>query len=79
MHVKPAAFFLIPNCLKTQEMCIRPVKVDLWQLYDVPDWLMVPQETWYENLDDDDDDDDNDDEIIKWYSGDKDASPKKHK
>ena len=72
MHVRSAAFFLIPNCLKTQEMCIRPVKVDLWQLYDVPDWFVVLQEMWYENFDDDD-------EIIKWYSGYKNARPKKHK
>ena len=53
-------------------MCIRPVKVDLWQLYDVPDWFVVLQEMWYENFDDDD-------EIIKWYSGYKNARPKKHK
>ena len=72
MHARSAAFFLIPNCLKTQEMCIRPVKVDLWQLYDVPDWFVVLQEMWYENFDDDD-------EIIKWYSGYKNARPKKHK
>ena len=73
MHARLAAFFLIPNCLKTQEMCIRPVKVDLWQLYDVPDWFVVLQEMWYENFDDDDD------EFIKWYSGYKNARPKKHK
>ena len=72
MHARLAAFFLIPNCLKNQEMCIRPVKVDLWQLYDVPDWFVVLQEMWYENFDDDD-------EIIKWYSGYKNARPKKHK
>ena len=72
MHARLAAFFLIPNYLKTQEMCIRPVKVDLWQLYDVPDWFVVLQEMWYENFDDDD-------EIIKWYSGYKNARPKKHK
>ena len=33
----PAAFFLIPDRFKTQEMCIKAVDVDLWQLWDVPD------------------------------------------
>ena len=32
----PAAFFLIPNRFKTQEMCIKAVEIDPWQLGDVP-------------------------------------------
>ena len=30
-------FFLIPNRFKTQEMCIKVVEVDLWQLEHTPD------------------------------------------
>ena len=33
----PAAFFLIANSFKTQEMCIKGVQVDPWQMKDVPD------------------------------------------
>ena len=69
MHVRSAAFLLIRDRLKTQEMCIRAVKVDPWQLYDVPDWFVVLQKMWHEDFHDDDDDDDDDDEIIKWYDG----------
>ena len=60
--------FFIHDHFKTQEMCIRAVQVDPWQLYYVHDWFVVPQEMWYENFDDDDDDDDDDyDEIIEWH------------
>ena len=61
MRVRPVAFFLIPNRFKTQEMCIRAVKVDPWQLIDVPDWFVVVQGMWYEDFDDDDD------VHIEWY------------
>ena len=61
-RVRPAVFFLIPDCFKTQEMCIRAVKVDPWQLIDVPDWFVIQQEMWYEDFDDDD-------VLIKWYHG----------
>ena len=37
MRVRPAAFFLVTDRFKTQEMCINAVEVDLWQLHDVPD------------------------------------------
>ena len=37
-------FFLIPNRFKTQEICIRAVTLDLWQLKDVPDWFVALQE-----------------------------------
>ena len=33
----PAAFLLIPDCFKTQEMCIKAVEADLWELDNVPD------------------------------------------
>ena len=62
MRIRPAAFFLIPGRFNTQEMCIRAVKVDPWQLYNFPDWFVVPQEMWYEDFDDDD-------EIIEWHDG----------
>ena len=35
MCIKSAAFFLIPDRFKTQEMCIKGVEVDPWQLGDV--------------------------------------------
>ena len=33
----PAAYFLILDHFKTQEMCIKVAEVDPWQLDDVPD------------------------------------------
>ena len=62
MLVRPAAFFLIPDHFKTQDMCIRAVEVDPWQLYHVADWYVVSQEMWYEDFDDDE-------EIIEWHDG----------
>ena len=32
-----AAFFLVPDRFKTQEMCIKALEVDPWQLKNVPD------------------------------------------
>ena len=37
MCENPAAFLLVPDCFKTQEMCIKAVEVDPWQQKDVPD------------------------------------------
>ena len=37
MCENPAAFFLVPHCFNTQEMCIKAVEVDPWQQNDVPD------------------------------------------
>ena len=37
MRAKPAAFFLVPDRFKTQEMCINAVEVDPCHLHDVPD------------------------------------------
>ena len=34
-----AAFFLVPDRFKTQEMCIIALEVDPWQLNDIPDYL----------------------------------------
>ena len=33
------AFFLVPDCFKTQEMYNDGVEVDPWQMNDVPDYL----------------------------------------
>ena len=52
MYFKPKHFFLIPNRFKIQEMCIRGVKVDPWQLNDIPDWFAVLQEMCCEDFDD---------------------------
>ena len=35
----PAAFFLVPDRFKTQDMCIKTLEVDPWSLYDIPDNL----------------------------------------
>ena len=51
IHVRPKDFFLIPDHFKTQEMCIRAVKEDPWQLKDVPDWFVVLQEMRCEDFD----------------------------
>ena len=38
MRINPAVFFLVPDRFKTQEMCIKALKVDTWRvLEDVPD------------------------------------------
>ena len=37
MHNNPAVFFLVTDCFITQEMCIKAVEVDPWQLKDVSD------------------------------------------
>ena len=39
MYKNPAAFFLVPDHFKTQEMCIIALEVDPWQLNDIPDYL----------------------------------------
>ena len=72
MRVRPAAFFLIFDRFKTQEMCIIAVEVDPWQLHDVPDWFVVLQEMWYEDFDDDDD-------LIRWRNAYIKRRPRKHK
>ena len=34
---QPSSIFLVSERFKTQEMCIKSVEVDPWQLKDVPD------------------------------------------
>ena len=41
MHKNPPAFFLVPDCFKTQKLCIMAVNVDPWQLNDIPDYLKI--------------------------------------
>ena len=43
MRDRPAALFLITDCLKTQEICIRAFEVDPWQLKDIPDHLKTQE------------------------------------
>ena len=43
MREDPAAFFLVPDRFKTQEMCNEVLEVDPWQLYDVPDYLKTQE------------------------------------
>ena len=37
MRIRPAALFVIPDHFKTQEMCIKAVEVDPWELGNIPD------------------------------------------
>ena len=37
MQENSAAFFVFPDRFKTENMCIKAVEVDPWQLKDVPD------------------------------------------
>ena len=39
MRNYPAAFFVITDCFKTKEMCIKVVEVDPWQLEHTPNHL----------------------------------------
>ena len=32
-------FFFVPDCFKTQKLCIRALEVDPWALNDIPDYL----------------------------------------
>ena len=32
-------FFFVPDCFKTQELCIKALAIDPWQLNDIPDYL----------------------------------------
>ena len=48
------SIFSYSRLLGDSDMCIRAVKVDPWQMIDVPDWFVVLQEMWYEDFDDND-------------------------
>ena len=39
MRENPAAFFLVPDGFKTQELCEIAIWFDPWSLYDIPDYL----------------------------------------
>ena len=39
----PAVIFLIPDCFKTKDMCIKTLEVGLWILYDIPDNLKTEE------------------------------------
>ena len=43
MHARPAEFFLILNHFKTQEVCIKAVEKEPWQLKNVPDCLKTQE------------------------------------
>ena len=43
MHNSPAAFHLFPDYFKKQEMWIKAVEVDHWQLKDVPDYFKTQE------------------------------------
>ena len=42
-RINPEVFFLISDHFETQEMCIKAVEVDRWQLYHVPDHLKTKE------------------------------------
>ena len=39
MRENQAAFFLVPDCSKTQKVCIKTLEEDPWQLNDIPDYF----------------------------------------
>ena len=55
-----------PDRFKTQEMCNKAVRYNLFSLRFVPDWFVTHQQidVWY-----DDDYVYNDNEMIRWYDG----------
>ena len=65
VDIKPRLLPLVPDRLKTQEMCEKAVEKYLWLLKDVPDWFLTHQQIkiWHDN-----DDYCNDDELIEWYN-----------
>ena len=42
-YINTGAFFCIPHHFETQEMCIKGVEVDPWQLYHIPDHLKTKE------------------------------------
>ena len=37
VYIRPNVLRLVPDDLKTQEMCNEAIQIDPWLLYDVPD------------------------------------------
>ena len=38
-----SVLFIVPDCFKTQGMCIKVLEVDPWSLYDIPDSLKTQE------------------------------------
>ena len=76
MDIEPRFLLLVPDRLKTREMCEKAVEKYLWLLKYVPDWFLTHQQIkiWHDN-----DDYCNDDELIKWYNAYKNERLKKYK
>ena len=62
VDIEPRSLALVPDRVKTQEMCNKAVHRDPWLLEYVPDWLVTRQQIkiWH-------DDYCNDDGYIEWY------------
>ena len=43
MRNNPAVLFLVTDCFKTEEMCIKALEVDPTSLYDIPDNLKTEE------------------------------------
>ena len=43
MREKPAVFFLVPDCFKTEETCIKAVEKDPWFLAGVPNHFKIQE------------------------------------
>ena len=43
MHTRPEAFHRIPDCFKTQELCIKTVEADPSNLGNVPDYFQTQE------------------------------------
>ena len=43
VYIGPSFLTLVPDDLKTQEMCNEAARIDPWLLYDVPDYLKTQE------------------------------------
>ena len=43
MREKPGVFFLVPDCFKTEEMCIKAIEKDPWFLAGVSNHFKIQE------------------------------------
>ena len=66
IKLDPCTLVCVPDQYKTQEMCNKVVRMDVWLLNYVPNWFVKQQQ---EKLWHGDDDFYDDDEITGWNDG----------
>ena len=47
MRITPIKTFFVPDCFKTEGMCIRAVEADPWQLHVIPNRFENPTDVWW--------------------------------